>query len=364
VSRIVVFGATGYTGENTARELVAGGAKPVLAGRNADRLKKLAAELGGLETQVADVSRPASVIALVDRGDVLVSTVGPFGRWGAPAVEAAIDRGAWYLDSTGEAGFIRRVFEEFGPRAESAETALVTAFGFDYVPGNLAGALALAGAGSHAVAVDVGYFLHGPVGVSGGTRTSMVQASLARNFAFHGGRLRTERAGARVVELRLSDGRRRSGVSVGASEHFGLPPLHPTLTDVTVVLGLPMPLLSLAPVATGAAQVALNVPGARSATSALARRLVKGSTGGPDAAAREQGRVTVVAEARSASGDVLHRVQLNGPDPYDFTFRILAWGAMTAAEHGLHGTGAVGPVQAYGLDELRDGAAAAGLTEE
>ena len=49
---------------------------------------------------------------------------------------------------------------------------------------------------------------------------------------------------------------------------------------------------------------------------------------------------------------------------YPGQFWYLAWGAMAAAERGLHGSGALGPVQAFGLDELRDGAAAAGLTEE
>ena len=53
--RIVLFGATGYTGDLTARALVAQGAQPVLAARSADRLAALAAELGGLETAVADV---------------------------------------------------------------------------------------------------------------------------------------------------------------------------------------------------------------------------------------------------------------------------------------------------------------------
>ena len=113
--RIVLFGATGYTGRLTAEALVARGAKPVLAARNAGALSELADELGGgLETAVADVSRPESVGALVSKGDVMVSTVGPFARWGGPAIEAAIRVGAAYLDSTGESSFIRRVFEYYG----------------------------------------------------------------------------------------------------------------------------------------------------------------------------------------------------------------------------------------------------------
>ena len=97
--QIVVFGATGYTGRLTAEALVRRGQKPVLAARNATRLAQLAAELGGhLETRVADVSRPETVHALVEKGDVMVATVGPFVKWGDPAAEAAVKSGAHYLD--------------------------------------------------------------------------------------------------------------------------------------------------------------------------------------------------------------------------------------------------------------------------
>ena len=58
-----VFGATGYTGERTARALVARGATPILAARSAERLARLADELGGLETRIADVSIASSMRA-------------------------------------------------------------------------------------------------------------------------------------------------------------------------------------------------------------------------------------------------------------------------------------------------------------
>ena len=96
--RIVLFGATGYMGQLTARALAARGARPVLAGRDAERLATLAKPLGGFETAVADADRPDALRALVERGDVLVSTVGPFAHYGEPAFEAAIAGGASYLD--------------------------------------------------------------------------------------------------------------------------------------------------------------------------------------------------------------------------------------------------------------------------
>ncbi len=238
--RIVVFGATGYTGELTARALVERGAMPLLAGRDADRVARLAAELGGLESTVADVDRSGSVRALVERGDVLVTTVGPYLRFGEPALEAAVDAGAHYFDSTGEGPFIRRVFDEYGARAQRADCALLTAFGYDFVPGNLAGALALreaADSGRRATCVEIFYVTTGG-GPSGGTMASGVSVMLRPGFAFRGGRLTGERQGARVAAYQWG-ARSGAGISISGSEHYSLPRLHRELRDVGVYLGVP-----------------------------------------------------------------------------------------------------------------------------
>lgn len=360
--RIVLLGATGYTGTLVARELVARGARPVLAGRSPDRLDALAAELAEqtpavtagsatrhraepagsseagsapsgtaarspLETAVADVDDARTVRALVGPGDVLVSTVGPFGRHGDPAVEAAIDAGAAYLDSTGEPAFIRRVFDEFGPRAQRTGAALLTAFGHDWVPGNLAGALALQDEGADAVRLEIGYF---PTG---------------------GGGLRTERVAARVVTFDVGPGRRVRGVTAGGTEPFTLPGLAPRLRDVEVALGMSGPAVRLAPVATAVATAALRVPGLGDGLRRFARSR-SGSSGGPDEAARAASRTHVLAVARDADGEVLRRARLDGPDAYDLTAHYLAWGATRAAAGETSGTGALGPVEAFGLHSL------------
>ncbi|MBD8078644.1 saccharopine dehydrogenase family protein [Cellulosimicrobium arenosum] len=380
--RIVLLGATGYTGALVAHELVALGARPVLAGRSQDRLDALAADLdaatgisdgtddtdhtGGsrrprLETALADVDDPRSVRALVERGDVLVSTVGPFVRHGAPAVETAVDAGAVYLDSTGEPAFIRRVFDELGPRAERTGAALLTAFGHDWVPGNVAGAVALQDEGAAAARVDIGYFPQGAT-TSGGTRASGLATVLEPSYAWRDGRLRSERVAARVVTFELGPGRRVRGITSGGTEPFALPGLAPGLQDVEVVLGLSGRAVPLAPVATAVVSAALRVPGIGTGLRHLARARSSGSTGGPDAATRATSRTRVLADARSPSGELLRRVRLDGPDPYDLTARFLAWGATSAAAGGVRGTGALGPVQAFGLDDLLAASRDAGAT--
>jgi len=358
--RIVLFGATGYTGRLTAEAMVARGDRPLLAGRDPGRLAELARELGGLETAVADVADPPSVRALVEPGDALVATVGPFARWGDAAVRAAIDGRASYIDSTGEPAFIRRVFERFGAEARAAGVGLATAFGYDWIPGNLAGALALREAGEGADRVRVGYFTTGGGlgGMSGGTRASLAGAVVEPAFAWRNG-IQTERGGARVAEFELA-GKRRQGISVGSSEHFTLPRIHPGLREVDVYLGW-FGGASRGMQAFSALNAALvRVPGVKAGLGALSGRLVRGSTGGPDERARAGTGSAIVAIAYGGDAE-LARVEVRGPNGYDLTARVMAWAGATAAARGMRVAGAVGPAEAFGLDELEAGCAEAGL---
>jgi short subunit dehydrogenase-like uncharacterized protein len=365
--RIVLLGATGYTGELTARELAGRGERPVLAARNEARVRALAEELGGLEWAVADVSGAggtAAVRALLETGDVLISTVGPFARWGAPAVEAAIGAGAHYLDSTGETPFIRAVFERWGPRAAAAGCALLTAMGYDWVPGNLAGALALRDAGPEAVGISIGYFVTGGAmttgSMSGGTRASAAGILFEPSFAWRGARMVTERAGARGRAFFVG-GRMRKALSVGGTEHFGLPASFEALRDVDVNLGWFGARTDAVRALSLGTSLLARVPGVRPVAGGFLGRAVRGSTGGPDAEARARSGATVVAEALDAGDRVLAAARLEGVNPYDFTAGMLAWGAHAAANGRLHGVGALGPVQAFGLDALAEGARSAGI---
>ncbi|HEV7460059.1 MAG TPA: saccharopine dehydrogenase NADP-binding domain-containing protein [Solirubrobacteraceae bacterium] len=360
-ARIVLFGATGYTGRLTAEAMIARGMRPVLAARNGERLRGLAEELGGLETRVADVTRPDTVRALVERGDVLVSTVGPFVRWGEPAVQAAVAAGATYLDSTGETGFIREVFERHGPAAEAAGCGLLTAAGYDWIPGNLAAALALTEAGEPAVRVDVGYFIVGGAKMSGGTRASAAHALTAPSFAWRDGRLVTERGAKRLrsFSVRGSD---RPAISVGTSEAFAVPRLKPGLREVNTYLGWFGGLSRPMQAQSAALALVTRVPGSRAALDKLVGALVKGSTGGPDEAERAASSSWIAAMAYDAGGRELAQVHLEGVDGYTFTGRFLAWAAEQAADPGLQGTGALGPVEAFGLERLEQGVADAGIS--
>jgi hypothetical protein len=69
----------------------------------------------------------------------------------------------------------------------------------------------------------------------------------------------------------------------------------------------------------------------------------------------------VAATAYDGAGRELADVRLEGVDGYSFTGRFLAWAAQRAAEDGLGGTGALGPVEAFGRERLEQGVAEAGI---
>jgi short subunit dehydrogenase-like uncharacterized protein len=368
--RIVLYGATGYIGRLTAKAMVASGARPLLAGRDQVRLNALAEELSSaesgvtLETAVAGSEGPGPLRELIGPGDVLVSTAGPFLKIGRPVVEAAVAAGAVYLDSAGEPPFIRQVFEEFGPRAERTGAALLTAFGYDYVPGNLAGALALEAAGPDAVQVRVGYLVRGNIGraTSGGTRASVAGILLKPGYSLRGGRIVTERIAAHLASFDVG-GDKRQAFSIGSSEHFALPRLRPQppVTDVGVYLGWLGAATRLVHYGSPLAAPLERLNGVRQALDHQARRIqrTRAEPGKP-----ESFRSDVVAVAADARGRRLATVRLTGADPYSFTAPLLAWAAVTAAAQGVQPAGAFGPVEAFGLASLEKACAEAGFRRQ
>src|SRR5918999_5554907 len=290
MARIILFGATGYTGRLTAAALVQRGHNPILAGRSAARLSDLAWKRGiHSEIAVADASCDASLERLLSRGDVMISTVGPFLRWGDSPVRAAMDRGAHYLDSNGEPPFTRRIFERYGAAAADTGVAVLTAFGWENVIGNLAGALALREAGGAATRIDTGYFYLGRTRFSGGTRASFAEAMIQPSFAFRDGAIRTVRGAERYRTMPV-DVDRRPGVSLGASEHYALPRAFPQLREVNAYLGwfggLDPRAARLLHLASRPGFAALRAPGLRALTGVALSRMLKGSSGGPSAAER------------------------------------------------------------------------------
>jgi hypothetical protein len=172
--------------------------------------------------------------------------------------------------------------------------------------------------------------------------------------------VRTERGAARVREFAVG-GRVRPAISVGASEHFTLPRIHPGLREVNAYLGWfahPRPMQAVSAFNAGLTRI----PGVKRGFDALVGRFVSTSTGGPSAEDRAATGSEIVAIAYGPGGEELATVELGGVNGYTFTGNVLAWGAATALAGGIEKSGALGPAEAFGLDALEAGCAEAGLS--
>jgi short subunit dehydrogenase-like uncharacterized protein len=340
VLRVVLCGATGFTGALTARALARCGGAPLLVGRDPARTRALADELG-LEHAAASLG---DLPRLLRPGDVVVNTIGPFARFGEAVVAAAESAGAAaYLDCGAEPSWIRAVF---GRRR--AVFPLLTAIGYESVPGILSAELALREA-PRATSVAVGYFTTGRFRTSAGTRASFVPAALEPSHGFRGGRIVAERGAARVRSFAG-----RPAISTGMAEHFVLPRTHPELREVDAYMGWFGRASRAVQVVSRIGEPLTSRPRPR-ALARLAAGVAGAGRDGPTAEQRARSGSLVVAEAGDA------RVSLAGVDGYDFTANILAWAALRAATHGVDGAGPLSPVEAFGLDALEEGVRAAGI---
>ena len=137
--------------------------------------------------------------------------------------------------------------------------------------------------------------------------------------------------------------------------------MHQGLLEVNVYLGWFGALAKPLQAGTLAGSVALKLPGVRGVLQAAGERLVS-LAGAPEAGTTPDTLSWIAAVAYDAAGEPLAEVHLSGADAYDFTASFLAWAAQRAAGGNRpHAVGAVGPVEAFGLDALEQGCAAAGL---
>ena len=124
----MIYGANGYTGELIAREAVARGLRPILAGRSSDKVAALAAEL----------DLPSRVFGLVDDPDLdgvslVLHCAGPFSATGKPMIEACLEAGVHYLDITGEIAIFEYAHDQHD-RAVASNIVLCPGVGFDVIP--------------------------------------------------------------------------------------------------------------------------------------------------------------------------------------------------------------------------------------
>ncbi|MFF2350554.1 saccharopine dehydrogenase NADP-binding domain-containing protein [Kitasatospora sp. NPDC058115] len=134
---VAVYGAYGHTGRFVVAELHERGYRPLLAGRDPDRLLALAQAQPGSEARRASVDDPASLDRALDGAAAVINCAGPFATTAAPLVEAALRAGIPYVDVAAEIEANLDTFARFARRAVAAGTVVVPAMAFFGALGDL-----------------------------------------------------------------------------------------------------------------------------------------------------------------------------------------------------------------------------------
>lgn len=141
---IIVFGATSFVGQIICEYLSTyqgdeAAPRWAMAGRSDSKLQACRDALSGNKPDilVAEAGDEASLRQLVEKTDVVLTTVGPYALYGEALVKVCAESGTDYCDLTGEVQWIRRMVDRYQKTAQQSGARIVHCCGFDSIPSDL-----------------------------------------------------------------------------------------------------------------------------------------------------------------------------------------------------------------------------------
>jgi short subunit dehydrogenase-like uncharacterized protein len=203
MSFFMIYGATGFVGEHAARVAAQSGMWPIVAGRDATKLARLAAELG-LESRVFNLEDSGAV----DRGmkdvAVVLNCAGPFMNTAKPIVDACLRNGVHYLDITGEIP-VYEALQARDAEARARRVMVLPGVGFDVVPTDCL-ALHLKNRLPSATRLTLAFQVVGPAGLPPGTQRTAVELLRYGDRVRRDGRLTKPDQASRTMSVDFGQG--------------------------------------------------------------------------------------------------------------------------------------------------------------
>ena len=344
---VVVYGATGLTGGLVVDALRARGVQPVIAGRNERKLLTLA-QRAGLDAERIAVVEPDDATSLaraLERGRVVIACAGPFAQIGEPVVAACATHGVHYVDSAGEASFVRMVARRYDETARANHAALVPALAFEVAIGDAAAARAAQGMEGE-VDVDIAYAVSN-FATSNGTRASILATAAMPSFAIERGVLHEEPIASQVQTIAFRAPFAESPAFSFASPELVTVPRHVRVRSMRIFLAAKrakwMPTLTRAmPLMS------------RMAVPIVSRFLEQQGAGGPSLAKLAAARFQIVAEVRAVGGRARRRVTVTGSDVYRVSAALLTEGALALRDASPAPEGMCAPSQVLAAERVFD----------
>ena len=167
---IIVYGATGFTGQICCKYLRDNYTDLVwaMAGRNGDKLEEIKSNLNlDCDVVVADGADIEALRSLASQTKVVLSTAGPFARYGSLLVQACVESGTHYTDITGENHWVRGLIDKHHSEAASKGVRIIPSCGYDSIPSDLGAFFTISQFNKPVSRVDVYHEAQGEA--SGGT---------------------------------------------------------------------------------------------------------------------------------------------------------------------------------------------------
>lgn len=334
--RWLLYGAYGYTGKLVIEEALARGHRPVLSGRDAGKVRELAAK-HGLEWRAVGLDDADALDRALDGIDLVYHVAGPFTQTAAPMREACLRTKTHYVDVTGESPVTRDTFAAH-ERALAAGIVLLPSSGVNSVPTDSVAAHAhnlLPDANWLEVAIDT---VHQR---SSGSLVSMLEVASLSGQVRRSGLLIDEPIGERLRKIRFPGGSKHAiGLPLAdlltAWETTGIPDITAYVVQdfaTTRMMKLSAPIMS---------RVFANASLRKRAQDEIRKRVA-----GPDAQARNDDSTWAWALARNARGEQCE-IWLETLEGYTFTAAVAPH--LVEAVFRQEPRGATTAVAAFGTD--------------
>ena len=131
MSKLLLYGANGFTGELIARNAKEYGLKPVLSGRSEVKIRPLAEELN-LEFVCFELTDEKKIDEILSGFDVVLHAAGPFIHTAEPMIQACLRSRTHYLDLTGEIDVFSTA-HSYDEQAKASGIMIMPGVGFDVV---------------------------------------------------------------------------------------------------------------------------------------------------------------------------------------------------------------------------------------
>lgn len=348
-ARVLVHGATGFTGGLVCALLSARAIAYAVSGRSPDRLSRLRDRLasgGGappVELCTVDLLRPGTIEEAIEGRTIVLACAGPFVDVGMPVLAACARLGVHYVDTTGEQRFVADAAKNHQATCEASRACIVPAMAFEIAPSDWVCHLAAERVGGSPDTIDVFYANRTAEGGAGGATTRGTKKSILRVLAERAplqwvdGSLVVEASAEKMTTFALPNGRRIVAASFPSPEAVVVPG-HTGARTVRTYMAMneraAHTLHRLRKVA----------PSLVRATRSLAEKWVDRTADGPLGSERD-GTFTVLAEA--TKGSERSRVALTGSDPYGLTAELQVYAAERALAGAISAVGVVGPSVAF-----------------